>query len=195
MTDMRLLEADDEGAEFRQAEPVRHLAAQHAALELAAADLALAGDHQHEGQAFAMGALQEAEQCMMGIDLGHAVQVEPCVDLALPTRQPRALAAAERRQRRDDRPRDWLGRLSGNDRPGCRNGLDRRRFGNRGNAVRLERPRLLSQRPGLPGHAVPQRALLLAQDALAVGRGWGGWYRGWTNTFHWPRLIGRDDSA
>jgi hypothetical protein len=37
--------------------------------------------------------------------LRHAVQVEPGVDLAAPTRQPRFLAATERRQ-------GWRGRLA-----------------------------------------------------------------------------------
>jgi len=74
MADMRLLEADDEGAKFRQAQPFRHLAAEHAAF---AAAPSLAGDDEHEGQAVIMGAVQEAGQGPVGAYLGHAVQIEP----------------------------------------------------------------------------------------------------------------------
>ena len=75
MADMRFLESDHQRAEFRQAEPLRHLAAQHAALGLGT-DLALAGDDEHEGQAVAMGALQKAEQRAMRARLRHAVEVD-----------------------------------------------------------------------------------------------------------------------
>src|ERR1700761_9540485 len=88
MADMGFLEADDQRAKFRQAQPLRYLAAQHAAFGLAAADLALAGDDEHEGVAFDVGALQESVQRTMGAGLRHAMQVEPRVDLAAPTRQP-----------------------------------------------------------------------------------------------------------
>src|SRR6188472_1114416 len=75
MADMGFLEADHQRAEFRQAEPLRHLTAQHAALGLSA-HLALAGDDEHEGQPVMMGALQETEQRAMRPRLRHAVQVE-----------------------------------------------------------------------------------------------------------------------
>ena len=88
MADMRLLEADHQRTEFRQAQPLRHLAAQHAAFGFTTADLALAGDDKHEGEAFAMRALKEAVQHTMRAGLRHAVQIEPRVDLAAPTRQP-----------------------------------------------------------------------------------------------------------
>ena len=99
MADMGFLEADHQRAEFRQAEPLRHLTAQHAALGLGP-DLALAGDDEHEGQPVMMGALQEAEQRAMRPRLRHAVQVEPGIDLLPAARQMRPLAAADRRQRR-----------------------------------------------------------------------------------------------
>ena len=99
MADMGFLEADHQRAEFRQAEPLRHLAAQHAALGFGA-DLALAGDDEHECQPVMMGALQETEQRAMRPRLRHAVEVEPGVDLLPPARQMRPLAAADRRQRR-----------------------------------------------------------------------------------------------
>ena len=99
MADMGFLEADHQRAELRQAEPLRHLTAQNAALGLSA-HLALAGDDEHEGQPVMMGALQETEQCAMRPHLRHAVQVEPGVDLLSSARQMRPLAAADRRQRR-----------------------------------------------------------------------------------------------
>ena len=80
MADMRFLEADHQRTEFRQAQPLRHLAAQHPAFGFGA-DFALAGDDEHEGQALAVGALQEAEQRAVGAGLRHAVQIEPGIDL------------------------------------------------------------------------------------------------------------------
>jgi len=77
MADMRFLEADDEGPEFRQAEPFRHLAAQHAAL---ATRSAFAGDDQYEGEAVVMGALEKARQCAMGANLRHAMEIKPRLD-------------------------------------------------------------------------------------------------------------------
>ena len=100
MADMGFLEADHQRAEFRQAQPLRHLAAQHAALGFGAADLALAGDDEHEGQAVAVRALQERQQRAVGAGLRHAVQIEPGIDFFAAARKLRALAASDRRQRR-----------------------------------------------------------------------------------------------
>ena len=80
MADMRFLEADHQRTEFRQAEPVRHLAAQHPAFGFGA-EFAFAGDDENEGQALAVGALQKTEQRAVGAGLRHAVQVEPGIDL------------------------------------------------------------------------------------------------------------------
>ena len=63
MADAGLLKPDDEAAKLRQAQPFRHLAAQHTAFATAPA---LTGDDQHEGQAVVMGAVQEAGQGAMG---------------------------------------------------------------------------------------------------------------------------------
>src|SRR5882757_905309 len=76
------------------------MAAQHATLAFRAADLALAGDDEHEGQAVVMGTLQEAEEHAMCARLRHAVQVEPGIDILPAARQLRALATPERCQRR-----------------------------------------------------------------------------------------------
>src|SRR5258708_33216441 len=98
MADMGFLKAYHQRAEFRQAQPLRHLAAQHATLEFGA-HLALAGDDEHERQALAVGALQKPRQCAAGARQRHAVQVEPGVDLLPPAWKLRALAASKPRQR------------------------------------------------------------------------------------------------
>src|ERR1700750_3006975 len=76
VADMGLLEADHERTKFGQAEPVRHLASQYAALRLCPACFSLARDDQYERQTVAMGVLQEREQRVVGADLGHAVEIE-----------------------------------------------------------------------------------------------------------------------
>jgi len=98
---MGFLKTHDERPEFRQAKPVRHLTPQHAPFVFGAANLALAGDHQHEGHAAAVGPLQKAKQCMMGADLGHAVQIEAGLDLILAAGEPGTAAPAERHQGRN----------------------------------------------------------------------------------------------
>ncbi|MGY4599729.1 hypothetical protein ACVWXL_007475 [Bradyrhizobium sp. GM22.5] len=165
MADAGFLEPHDEGAEFRQAQPFRHLTAQHAAF---AAASALAGDHEHKGQAVMVGAVQEAAQRAVGTHLGHAVQIEPRLDLAAPARQLCALALAERRQRRHRRLRCARCRGSGNRtwrrrKPG--GGRCRRRLG-AWCSLRLRRT-MLSQRLDLLCDRIPQRALFLTQRATA----------------------------
>ena len=119
-----------------------------------------------------MGALQEAEQRAMRARLRHAVQVEPGVDLLPPARQMRALAAAERRQRRR-RLAFEATRLRGGD------GVLRRRGRFRRGSVptaaadaAVALRRAASLRSGLTcsRDALPQRALLFAQAALAPRR-------------------------
>ena len=100
MADMGLLEADHEATEFRQSQPFRHLAAQHAALGLRPRGAAFAGDDEDECQAVAAGALQELQQRAMRPTQRHAVQIEPAFDLLAAARQLRAFAAAQGRQRR-----------------------------------------------------------------------------------------------
>ena len=59
---MGVLEADDVAAEFRQFQPLRHLALEHAALPPVIARAAtLAGDHQDEFGAMALGLAQEGK--------------------------------------------------------------------------------------------------------------------------------------
>src|ERR1700744_4087675 len=97
MADMRLFKANHERAKFRLAQPFRHLAAKHAAFGFRA-DLALAGDDEHESQALAMCPVQKARQRAMRSCLRHAMQVKTSIDLLAPARKLRPLAAAERRQ-------------------------------------------------------------------------------------------------
>ena len=80
MADMRFLEADHQRAEFRQAS---HCGTWRRSTPRSASPPhpALAGDDEHEGHAVTMGALQEAEQRPVGVSLGHAVQIEPRLDL------------------------------------------------------------------------------------------------------------------
>ena len=80
MADMRFLEADNKLAELRQAQPLRHLTAQHAAFGFGAAHLALACNDEDKGQAVSVGAPQESEQGVMRTNLSHAVEIEPGVD-------------------------------------------------------------------------------------------------------------------
>src|SRR5215208_1786997 len=73
---MRVVEADDHGAEFRQRQPERHLPLQNAAL----AATALAGDYHDEPGAAGLRGVQEAQQGIMRSRLRQPVQIEPSVD-------------------------------------------------------------------------------------------------------------------
>src|SRR5579859_1922371 len=95
MTDVGFFKADDQCPKFRLAQPLRHLAAKHAALGFGA-DLALAGNDEHEGQAIAMRAMQKARQRPMGAWLRHAVKIEASLNLLFSLRELRTLAAAKR---------------------------------------------------------------------------------------------------
>ena len=77
--DVRVLEADDEVAEFRQGQPLRHLAAQHA--DLAAA--AFAGNHQYQPRIACIGGAQKTLQRAMRFALRIAVQIKASVDRLL----------------------------------------------------------------------------------------------------------------
>jgi len=83
MADMRFLKPYHQRAEFRQAQPLRHLAAQHPAFGFNS-HFAFARDDEHECQALAMGSLQKSEQRTVGARLRHAMQVEPGIDLLPP---------------------------------------------------------------------------------------------------------------
>src|SRR5437867_66596 len=97
VTDVRGLEAQHQVAEFRQRQPLRHLPSQHAP-RLALAAHTLAGDDQHELEAVAMRAMQEARERAMRLALRQAVQIELGVDRLAATRELLARAAIERRQ-------------------------------------------------------------------------------------------------
>ena len=100
-----LLEAEHDRAQLRQAQPVRHDAAQDAALleeAVARGGGALAGDHQHDLVAALARAMQEADERPMGLALAHAVEVDRAVGApgAAPQRhQGLALDRGKRRKR------------------------------------------------------------------------------------------------
>src|ERR1700722_20519500 len=118
-----------------------------------------------------MRLMQKARERAMRPRLRHAMQVETYFALLPALRQLRPFPAAERRERRHDR---FFWRRSGDwDRQfRMSHGLGgNRRFRLLGNRRRIGGAVLLSQRLGLPGNALPQRALFLAQGSLAARRG------------------------
>src|SRR5262245_6566227 len=100
VADMGGLEADHIGTEFGEAQPQRHLAAEHAALAVViAAANALAGDHQGEARAVALRPPQKADERGMRLALRHAVQIDARVDRLRAALEPRLEAPVERRKR------------------------------------------------------------------------------------------------
>lgn len=99
---MRLTEADNDVAEFRQLEPQWHLPPQHTAF--AAIGLrfpaALAGHHQHDFGVLRLSRAQKAEQRNVRLPLCHAVQVDARVDSIAAARDALFEPAVERRKRR-----------------------------------------------------------------------------------------------
>ena len=135
-----------------------------------AAARALAGDDQHDLAAARLLCPQEAEQRVMRLGLGHAVQIEPAVDrmraardalLGLAGQATRAAAArrasaarrALRRHRRGLGTRPWRGRSR------------------RGQVVVGLGLRNLPQRRDRTGDALPQDALVVAQPPPAHAGG------------------------
>jgi hypothetical protein len=94
---LRLLEAEHDAPEIRQAQPVGHGPAQHPALleHPRGRGPALAGDHQDEAVARGLGAQQEGDEPVVGLRLAQPVQVDhpvhvlpaPAERLALPALQ------------------------------------------------------------------------------------------------------------
>ena len=60
MSDMSFLEAYHQRTEFRQAQPLRHLAAQDPAFGFTSRCASFTGDDKHERQSLAVGAMQKA---------------------------------------------------------------------------------------------------------------------------------------
>src|SRR5262245_7207574 len=78
---MGVLEAEDVAAEFRQFQPLRHLALEHAALAPVVARAAtLAGDHQDELGAVALRLAQEGDERRMRLALGLAVKIDAVIE-------------------------------------------------------------------------------------------------------------------
>src|ERR1700732_5363458 len=70
VADMRLLKADHQRAEFRLAQPLRHLEAQNAPLGFCSHH-DYDGDDQHKAQTVEMGALQKASERAVRTRLRH----------------------------------------------------------------------------------------------------------------------------
>src|SRR5262249_60092575 len=86
---MGVLEADDVAAEFRQLQPLRHLALEHAAFApIIARAATFAGDHQDELGAIALRLAQEGHQRRMRLALGLAVKVNAGIDRFGAARKP-----------------------------------------------------------------------------------------------------------
>src|ERR1700732_1865115 len=78
---MGVLEADDVAAEFRQFQPQRHLALEHAALAPVVARAAtLAGDHQDEFRAMALRLAHEGNHAGMALAWGPGGEVDAPID-------------------------------------------------------------------------------------------------------------------
>src|SRR5262249_54702018 len=78
---MGVLEADDVAAEFRQFQPLRHLALEPAAFApIIAGTATFAGDHQDELGAIALRLAQEGDERRMRLALALAVQVDAGID-------------------------------------------------------------------------------------------------------------------
>src|ERR1700704_1670732 len=146
---MGIFEADDISAEFRQLQPERHLAFEHAALAvLILCAGALAGDHQHEFSAVALRRLQEAQQRGVGLALRLAVQIDARVDVEGAAGKPLLLPTTQRLEARYPL---WR-RL----RRGCRAARP-------GAGAGELQPS--PQRHDRAGDPAPERALLLAQPS------------------------------
>src|ERR1019366_4885253 len=90
---------------FRQAQPLRYLAAQYAGL----APASFAGDHQHQPGVARAGAAQEPQQRGMRLTLRQPMQVETGVDRLLDGNRRRLGIHVRRDPRRRAQRRDRLG--------------------------------------------------------------------------------------
>ena len=73
-----ILKPDDLRTKFRQPEPHRHLALEHAALARPVA--ALAGDHQNDSRAALLAGPEKPQQGVMRFGLRESVQIEPAAN-------------------------------------------------------------------------------------------------------------------
>src|ERR1019366_8220192 len=100
VTDMRVLEPDDQGSELWQRQPHRHLSLEHSAFALVRPFAgSFAGDDQCNLGAVRLGAVQKAQQRRMRLSLREAVQVEAGVNCFAPTRDTLLKPSPERRER------------------------------------------------------------------------------------------------
>jgi len=97
MTDMGGLEADDIDAKFRQSQPQRHLALEHAALApLVARAGAFAGDDEGKPGAVVLCLAQKTKQCTVCLVLRAAVEIDARLDQVAAARKPLLDPAVER---------------------------------------------------------------------------------------------------
>ena len=160
MGDMRVLEADHKRAEFRQAQPLRHVAAQHAGLARRG-PLPVITSTRRASRACALRRKRSSAECACAC-------VSPCrsmrrVDRLLAARDALLHAAAERRQRR----RRWFCGAGG----GAAACLRRRAGGNgiagSPSSSGVEMRGRVQRRDRL-GEGRPQHALLVGEDAAPV---------------------------
>jgi hypothetical protein len=76
---MGILDPDHMVAEFRQAQPERDLPAEHAALARSVSG-AFAGNNEHDFGTVCLRTPEEVQECLMGIVLSTAVQINPSID-------------------------------------------------------------------------------------------------------------------
>src|SRR4051794_37004116 len=106
MADMGGLEADDIDAEFRQSQPQRHLALEHAALApFVARARTFSGDDDGEPGTLVLRLAQKMKQRGMCLVLRAAVKIDARLDRVATTRKPLLGAAVERLEPRRNRRR------------------------------------------------------------------------------------------
>ena len=98
MGDVRVLEPDDQRAELRQAQPLRYLSFQDAALTVTRTR-AFTGDHQHQSRAAGTRRAQKPQQGCVRFDLRQPMQVKPAVNPFLAACNALLHPAAKRRKR------------------------------------------------------------------------------------------------
>jgi hypothetical protein len=81
MTDVSLLEANDEITKLRQPKPLGHMTAKDASLRFRARRSSLPRDDKNECHAIGMGVMQKIQQRAMGSCLRHAMEIETRIDI------------------------------------------------------------------------------------------------------------------
>ena len=98
----RFLEADHQRTQFRQRQPKRYRATQHAAFGTLRRGGALAGDDEDERFSARLRAVEERRELFLRLALFHPVQVDPRADLDLTASDFLPCPAIDGRKRRQD---------------------------------------------------------------------------------------------